>query len=245
MSTYLIPGVMGLLTGLLLHWGMFYRSDGLRSALGLRRSLPLRTGLTALGWGLLLTALLMWLAVIDVDGVEVLPLSFGVLAGGVVFGIAAALCGFTPTTAFAGLGAGNAPEALCALLGCFAGTQLLPPLSGLLTPLRTAAPYIAATLFKVTLDEPFLLSGGFLGLGCTGGLLAVIALCIPSPRPLVFTDKKDALPPKAPAIVPEEVPEPDDAPEETVVAALEGEEVLVIDTTEAEPGAADEENPSE
>ena len=81
MSTYLIPGVMGLLTGLMLHWGMFYRSDGLRSALGLRRSLPLRTGLTALGWGLLLTALLMWLAVIDVDGVEVLPLSFGCWQG--------------------------------------------------------------------------------------------------------------------------------------------------------------------
>ena len=69
MTTYLIPGLLGLLTGLILHWGRFSQTSGLRAALGLRRSLTLRTSLTALGWGILLTALLMWLAVIDVDAV--------------------------------------------------------------------------------------------------------------------------------------------------------------------------------
>ena len=61
MNAYLIPSLLGLLTGLLLHWGQFSRAEGLRHALGLRRSLTLRTGLTALGGGVLLTALLMWL----------------------------------------------------------------------------------------------------------------------------------------------------------------------------------------
>ena len=79
MNAYLIPSLLGLLTGLLLHWGQFSRAEGLRHALGLRRSLTLRTGLTALGWGVLLTSLLMWLAVIDVDRVDVLPLSLGTL----------------------------------------------------------------------------------------------------------------------------------------------------------------------
>ena len=168
MNAYLIPGLLGLLTGLLLNWGQLSRAEGLRHALGLRRSLALRTGLTALGWGVLLTALLMWLAVIDVDRVDVLPLSPGTLLGGALFGVCAGLCGFTPTTAFAGLP--RSLEALCVLVGCFTGTLLSPVLGGLLAPLH--APWTSAMLFQVTLDEPWLLSGGFLGLGALGALLA-------------------------------------------------------------------------
>lgn len=251
MTAYLIPGVMGLLTGLLLHWARFSRQEGLRSALGLRRSLALRSGLSALGWGLMLTALLMWLAVIDVDEVAVLPLSLGALLGGALLGVCAALCGWTPSTAFAGLGAGNALEALCVLAGCFAGTWLLSPLDAAFAPLRTAPPYAAATLFRVTLDEPYLLAGDFLGLGCVGALLAAIGLCVPSPKPVLLTDEEVAAraaaaesADEAETASPEEPdreasPDPEAAPEETVVALLEGEEPLVIDT------AMDEEAPEE
>lgn len=264
MTAYLIPGVTGLLTGLLLHWTGFSRTAGLRDAWGLRRSLSLRSGLTALGWAMALTALLMWLAVIDVDGVEVLPLSLGTLLGGAILGVSAGLCGFTPTSAFAGLGGGNALESLCVLAGCFAGTLLLPALEGLLTPLHTADPYAAATLFEVTLDEPWLISGGFLGQGCAGLLLAAIAVCIPSPRPVILTDAQVAA--KAaetpvqedaaaePSDVPEEAadnpddpdaapaeesPDPDAAADDTFVALLEGEEPLIVDT-----GLADEADPT-
>ena len=87
MTSYMIPGLLGLMTGLLLRWAGLNRRDGLRFALGLRRSLTLRTSLMALGWGILLTALLMWLAVIDVDTVIVLPLSLGTLLGGLLLGI--------------------------------------------------------------------------------------------------------------------------------------------------------------
>ena len=114
MTAYLIPGVTGLLTGLLLHWTGFSKADNLRDAWGLRRSLTLRSGLTALGWAMALTALLCWLAVIDVDAIEVLPLSLGALLGGAILGVSAGLCGFTPTSVFAGLGAGNAAESLAA-----------------------------------------------------------------------------------------------------------------------------------
>jgi hypothetical protein len=178
MTTYLIHGLLGLFTGLILHWGRLARSAGLRDALGLRRSLTLRTCLTAMGWGILLTALLMWLAVIDVDTVVVLPLSLGALLGGLVFGVSAGLCGFTPTTAFAGLGGGNALEALCALAGC-AFTAWLP-VEEILRPLQE--PWLASTLFKVTLDKPWLFEGGFLGMLCLGALLAVWGICVPSPK---------------------------------------------------------------
>ena len=268
MTVYLIPGVLGLLTGLLLRWTGFFRADNLRLAWGLRRSgagnfAPLRSGLTAIGYAMAMSALLCWLAVIDVDDIDVLPLSLGALLGGGIFGIAAGRCGATPMTAFAGLGAGNAAEALCVLAGCFAGTLLLRPLAGVLAPLHTAAPYAAATLFEVTLDEPWLLSGGFLGQGCAGLLLAVIALCIPSPKPVLLTDaeveanaaalaeQEETTAPEE-ETAPEEVPDPEsDAPAEvadpeethaeTFVALLEGEEPLVVDTEAEEESAAEQE----
>lgn len=271
MTAYLFPGVMGLMAGLLLHWTGFSRSADLRSGLGLRRSCALRSGLTAVGWAMTLTALLCWLAVIDVDAIEVLPLSLGALLGGAILGIAAGLCGFTPMTAFAGLGGGNAAEALCVLVGCFAGTLLIPVLDGLLTPVHNAAPYAAATLFEVTLDEPWLLSGSFLGQGCAGLVLIAIALCIPSPRPVILTDAEVAakaaeIPvPDAPAAqdnpIPEESgesaepdatsdpeasPDPDSAADGAFVALLEGEEPLIVDTglaEEADPSPDGEDSP--
>lgn len=254
MNAYLIPGILGLLTGLLLHWGQLSRAEGLRCALGLRRSLTLRTGLTALGWGVMLTALLMWLAVIDVDRVAVLPLSLGGLLGGAVFGICAGLCGFTPTTAFAGLP--RSLEALCVIVGCFAGALLSPALSGLLAPLHR--PLLDVTLFEVTLDEPWLLSGGNLGLGALGALLAVWGLCVPSPKPELIPDEviagraeeaEESQPEVSLSADQPSAEEPSDlsdAPAETVVAILEGEEPLIVDTALDEaPQSAEEAVPDE
>lgn len=272
MNAYLLPSVMGLILGLLLHWTGFSRAENLRLSLGLHRGrslrcCALRSGLTALGWSIMLTALLCWLAVIDVDTIEVLPLSLGAILGGMLLGIAAGLCGFTPMSAFAGLGGGNACEALSVLTGCFLGTLLLSPLQDVFQPLHTAAPYADATLFRVTLDEPFLLAGSFLGQGCIGLVLAVIALCVPSPRPKLLTDTEisaraaeaSAAPPAVEAAddpsapdtdadesaASEALPDPEDVSADTFVALLEGEEPLTIDTAldEEAPSPEDENHP--
>lgn len=182
MTGYLLPGVIGLLLGMVLHWAGFSRPATLRDALGLRRSCGLRSGAYALGFSMALTALLCWLAVIDVDDIAVMPLSAGALAGGAVFGIAAGLSGFMPVTAFAGIGGGPVLEALSIAAGCLLAALALPALSEPLTALHAAPPFSATTLFEVTLDEPFLLGGGFLGQGCAGLLLMAIAACIPMPR---------------------------------------------------------------
>lgn len=223
MNAYLLPGLTGLALGLTLRWTGFSRPDALKHALALRRSHALRSGLYAAGWSMLLAALLCWLAVIDVDRIEVLPLNGAVLAGAMLFGAAAGLCGFTPTTALAGLGGGAALEALCTAAGCLAATLLLPALDTPLTALQSAGPQSAATLFRMTLDEPWLLEGGFLGQGCAGLLVMSIAVCIPSPR----IDMPEPAPAPATASDP---PLPEDAPEETFVALLPGEEPLVVDT---------------
>lgn len=232
MTAYLLPGVMGLLIGMLLHWAGFSQPGGLRWGLGLRRSTELRSGLAAFGYGLMITALLCWLAVIDVDEIRVLPLSLGTIIGGMLMGLCCGLSGFTPMTSFAAAGGGSPAasvvlEALSVLLGCFGMTQLLPKLSGLLKPLHTAPPYSAATLFQVTLDEPWLLEGGYLGLGCVGLLMVAIAICIPNPRVIMLTD--EAVMQAAQALA-EQPSAPEDAPADAFVALLEGEEPLVVDT---------------
>lgn len=258
MKGYILPGLLGLFFGMILRWTVLSRPDGLRSTLALRRSHACRSALYAIGAGTALTALLCWLAVIDVDGIVVLPLSAGALIGGAVFGIAAALAGYTPLTAFAGIGGGRILEALCTVAGCLAGAFLLPLLETPLSALRSAPPYSAATLFRVTLDEPYLLGGSFLGQGCAGLLLMTIAVCIPSNR-MARPAKASAppapepqKPPRQPSPIPVRPPaharlpgpprllrlpapkapsaEPEAAPEETFVAALPGEEPLVVDT---------------
>ena len=235
MNAYFLPGVTGLMTGLLLHWAGFDREANLRLALGLRRSYALRTGLTAVGWAMAMTALLMWLAVIDVDTIAVLPLSLGALLGGALLGICAGLCGFTPLSAFAGAGTPDALSALSVLAGGFAGGLLLPALDVPFSALREAAPYAAATLFEVTLDEPFLLSGGFLAQGCAGLLGVVMALCIPSPRVVII----DVPQPSADADSDADAdsnpdPDPESTAVDTFVSLQEGEEPLVIDTAQEE-----------
>lgn len=259
MSGYVLPGVIGLLLGLCLRWTQLCCPAALRTALAWRVSHALRSLLYFLGAGMMLTALLMWLAVIDVDGVVVLPLSLGVLLGGAVFGVAVALSGFTPLTAFAGVGGGQPLEAMCVLAGCLAGALLLPLLEAPLAALQALPPLSASTLFRTTLDEPFLLGGGFLAQGCAGALLTVIAACIPSNRrerskeeaadavpadeagtvasepeavgPDAISVLPLLLPPPGETIGPEDgSPPPESAPEETFIALLPGEEPLVVDT---------------
>ena len=56
-------------------------------------------------------------------------------------------------------------------------------------------------------------------------------ICVPSPRPVIIPDEavaeRAAETPLPPAEVP--APDPEDAPAETIIAALEGEEPLVVD----------------
>lgn len=225
MTAYLFPGILGLLAGLTLHWSGFTDAEGLRSALALHRGhthrhSPLRSGLSALGYAVAGSALLIWLAVLDVDDLLSLPLGWRVLAGGGLFGICAGLCGFTPSTAFAGLGAGNAPEALCILAGVMLAVVFLP--EGEAVPAA---------------------SGDLLMQGCAGLLTVVIALCIPNPKPAMKpepasdTEKAAVAPETLSSAVPEEpelASEPEDDPnhaaEDAFVAILEGEEPLIVDT---------------
>lgn len=213
--TWLLLILPGLALGLTLHWTGLDRPAAVRDVLALRRSYPRRSALYALGFAMLLTAFLCWLAVIDVDTIEVLPLSGGVLLGGVIFGAAAGVCGFLPTALPAALGGGPFTEALCACGGFLTASLLLPRLSGLTAWLGQLPPLSAGTLFRVTLDEPFLLEGGFLGQGLTGLLLMTTAICLPGPR------RQQAAEPAA---------DPPVAAEgEVFVAQLPGEEPLVTE----------------
>ena len=218
-------------TGLVL--GMAVQRMGLTSRLRLRQTAALRDRqalrvlLLALGLCAMLVSLLMWLAVIDVDNVRVAPLHGGTVLGGMLFGAVVGWTGQTPGSAAAGLGGDRLLEGACGVAGCLAGAALLPVLQGVFAPVRALLPNSDLTWFRVTLDRPFLFSGGFLGQGCAGLLLIALALCIRREQPAPVPEEKPALPPVSDA--------PQDVREDTVVATLPGEEPVVVDMAQDAP----------
>lgn len=225
MKELLLGGLAGLALGIAAQRLQLHRRAELRCAVGLLAPGLMRALLLMLGAGTILTALMMWLAVIDVDTVAVLPLDAGTLIGGVLFGAALGLAGLAPGTSGVLLGAGRLLEGLSAVAGCVAGAFLLPLLEPLFAVLRGWLAPRAATWFQVTLDEPYLFAGGFLGQGCLGLAIFAAALCIrraheapPEPEPA--------------APVPETSDEPQAVQEDALVVTLPGEEPVVVDTAE-------------
>lgn len=185
----LLPLCGGLLFGATLESAGFSckgRARGLTSRGGLR------TLLMTLGLGMVLTALLCWLAVIDVDRLVISPLTSGVLIGALIFGAAVGLIGGLPCTFFSGLGGGEVLLCLCGVLGCAAGAMLgtlLP--DGLADGLFAPMP---GTLFRLTLVDPWLLGGEFGALACLGALVCVAALFVRRKRCAEMSDKIDDVP---------------------------------------------------
>ncbi len=230
MTQWIFGGLAGLFLGMMWRISGLFDPQNLRSALALRPSAAAKTALAALGWGLMLLALMMYLAVMDTDLLEVPPLSWATLLGAMLLGAGMAAGGFTPLTALAGVGGGRFPEGVCACIGVLAGTLLVPYVRQLAQGL--SVPIAEGTLFQVTLFAPWHWPGRFLGLGALGALVLVLAAYLP-------------LPEKAPLLglpAPKTPPEPEkseesadiliDADADTVIAVLPGEEVLVVDTAE-------------
>lgn len=132
MMTYLIPGMLGLLLGLILHWTQL-------SHPWQRPLCAFLSGITALGWTLLGASLLAWLAVLP----PAAPTSLicRLLRYTLLYTLSAWACGFSPATALAGLKFRPA-EALCILLGCGAGSLLRRDFA----PLRSASETFFAAL---------------------------------------------------------------------------------------------------
>ena len=181
MSTIVFGGVTGLLLGLAMQAAGLTDARGVRETVAFRHLAMLRMALAFLGFGALMVAGLGWLAVLDVDLLAVRPLDWATLLGGVLLGVGVWLCGLLPGTALGGVGGGRLWESLCAVAGCLVGAVALPWVTSWTQPLHDMA-WLRATLFRVTLDEPYLLPGGFLGLGIFGLVLLALAAYVPAAR---------------------------------------------------------------
>ncbi|MBQ8313647.1 MAG: hypothetical protein IJX84_10675 [Clostridia bacterium] len=238
MMEVILAGGAGLALGIMMQRLHLHRREDVRCAVGLLAPRVLRRLLLALGVGVMLTALLMWLAVIDIDTVAAPMLDGGTLLGGAVFGAALGWSGLAPGTSGAVLGADRFFEGVCAVAGCVAGALILPYVERAFPLLRGWLEGGGYTLFRVTLDEPFLFAGGFLGQGCVGLLIVAAALCVRRAH--------EEPPQEAPQEVPAEAPptdtEPEAVQEDAFVAILPGEEPVVVDTGEEEAEEADNEN---
>ncbi len=216
MSGVLVWGGLGLLFGAAVQGCGWNQAEGVYGTASLRQGGMARAMLYLLGIGMMMTALLCYLAVIDVDWVEVLPLHSGVILGGILFGLAAGLAGIVPGTALGGIGSGRLLESLSGTAGCVLGAWLarILPLEGV----RGLFPAVEGTLFRVKLEGPWLLDGGFLALACVGVLLCVVALLIPM----------RSVP------VPEQEAASEEPPGQAFVAQMPEESPLVVDTPAAE-----------
>lgn len=233
MKELLLGGLSGLLLGIAQVRLQLHRRHRLQGAAAGGDAPLLRSLLLVLGTGLALSALMMWLAVIDVDTVSAPDLHAGTLIGGLVFGIALGISGMVPETATALLGAGPTWEGACAALGCVCGWLCLPLVQPLFQPVQRLMHLGAYTWFRVTLADIHLLPGGFLALGCLGLALVALALCIRCPEPTVT-------PPQPPPATSASA-DPEDVQQDAVVVTLPGEEPVVVDTAQEPPAAEEKE----
>ena len=221
MRTLLIPASCGLLLGMALSAARLISPDGLRDTLRFRPSHALKAALWALGTAIAAMALLCWLAVMDIDRIVPLPLHAGTLAGGMLFGVCAALCGFTPGTALPGT------EAVRGLWEAPAGT-----------------------LFRMTLTEPYWFGGGFLRQGCVGLAMMLLGLLMPSGvrwTRQIPPEKptESAEPETCVALLPGEEPMVVEIPPEDAEIDDELHHLPPEDEVEEIDGSAEEENPDE
>lgn len=233
MNAWITGAVLGLGLGLCFQRIGWSEPRRVRAALSGRDRMLLRVLGTALFGGMMLVAALGWLAVLDVDHLEVPPLDGGVVLGALVMGAAMGVSGYTPGSMLAALGGGRMLPALSALGGAVAGAwcvQLLPKVT---TGLRGIFPPLEGTVFRTTLTAPWLLPGGFWLHGAVGLALLLVLLCAVRHR---SEAREDPLP--AAARTAEEnaqqQPTPEDAAAETLVAVLPQEEPLTLDTVPAE-----------
>lgn len=233
---YLVPGLL---------LGMALQRCGLGSASRVRRMLawrdlrPLRCLLAAIGFGMLMTAFLSWLAVIDIDETPVLPLDGGVVIGGLIVGVSLGLTGCSAGVCLAEAGGGRMLHGLSGLLGAAVGVVIFRLLGDTPQALDALLPGGRLTLFRTTLDKPWLLDGSFLGVGCAGALLLVASIALlrrgGQPEP-----EEDVASPAQEAAAPETLPA------DAFIATLPEEEPMVVDTAmnppEEEPPEDDEES---
>ena len=234
MTEIIAGGVAGLLLGMAAQGMGMGDRQRVMASIALRERGMLRATLYALGLGAMLTAFLGWLAVIDVDLLTVLPLHGGTILGAAVFGTAAGLTGVTLGGALTMTGGGRFLEGLCAVIGCLAGAAALPWLGSVTAWAQTWFPAMDQTWFRVTLDEPYLLDGGFLGQACLGAVLTALAVILGPERgreTVLEHEVRDAQPVSTDAR---------EVREDTVVATLPGEEPVVVDTAAPEQPEGEE-----
>ncbi len=175
MSAWMLGVMLGLGLGLCFQRMGWDEPRRVRAALAGRDRMLLRVLGTALFGGMMLVAGLGWLAVLDVDHLEVPPLDGGVVLGALMMGAAMGAVGYTPGSLLAALGGGRILPALSALGGAVAGAWCVQAIPGLIPALKGLFPPLEGTVFRTTLTAPILPALSALG-GAVAGAWCVQAI---------------------------------------------------------------------
>lgn len=180
--TILLAILLGAFFGFALHRAAVTNSENILEMLTLRDFYLMKVTLFAIG----LTTTLIWISVpagiIDPGHFSVKATHFGVLIGGLIFGVGFALAGYCPGTAIAAVGQGRR-DALWFVAGGLLGALVFTLAFDFV---GTTGVFDAWALGKVTLgatgSEKFASVGGAWLMLLSGGLLLAGSLLIPTRR---------------------------------------------------------------
>lgn len=173
--------ILGMLFGGALYLVGATQSKNIKEMLGLKNIVLMKIIAFGIGFGSFLVSIAYFLGIFDLSHLDIKPLHFGVVLGGVIFGLGFGIAGMCPGTCVASSGTNNVNKAIFVVLG------------GLLGALAYSLSYSfwsesgifeiwnvgKMTLFALRDSNPALFSLGFEGLMMLGVAMMGIAYFLP------------------------------------------------------------------
>lgn len=174
--------ILGMLFGGALYLVGATQSKNIKNMLGLKNIVLMKIIAFGIGFGSFLVGIAYFLGIFDISHLEIKPLHFGVILGGVIFGFGFGIAGMCPGTCVASSGTNNVLKAIFVVFGGLLGALAYSlsyefwSKSGLFEFLN----FGRITLFDLSCKTSSVFSFGYEGLIVFGGILMGIAYLLPS-----------------------------------------------------------------
>lgn len=174
--------LLGALFGLALYKAGASKPEKLLDMLSLRNLSLMKIILFAIGFSSILLFLANTIGIFDVSHLHIKSTNFGVVIGGLIFGIGFGTAGTCPGTCVAAAGTNGFRRALFSILGGLLGAFAFSMTYGFWNQvgLFDTMNLGKLTLFNVLEENPSVFRLGFSGLLITGILFILIAVILPS-----------------------------------------------------------------
>lgn len=174
--------ILGMLFGGALYLVGATQSKNIKGMLGLKNIVLMKIIAFGIGFGSFLVSIAYFLGIFDLSHLDVKPLHFGVVLGGVIFGLGFGIAGMCPGTCVASSGTNNVNKAIFVVIGGLLGALAYSMSyefwseSGIFEIWNVGE----MTLFTLKDSNPTLFSIGFEGLMMLGVVMMGVAYILPA-----------------------------------------------------------------